>query len=102
MHKTRNRAFLLIVDDFGVKYIKREDAENLSKTLQDRYPMKEDSDPEFYLGVTLDFDYDKRTYKLLMPGYVKQALVKFYNEFNKQQTHHHHLRLQCCNSYSNI
>ena len=37
-HKTRDIAFSLVVDDFGVKYTKKEDAEHLLKTIQDRYP----------------------------------------------------------------
>ena len=40
IHKTKDIAFLLVVDDFGVRYTKREDAEHLLKTIQDRYPIK--------------------------------------------------------------
>ena len=69
--------FSLVVDDFGVRYKKREDTDHLLKTLQDRYPIKADWDPMFYLGVTLEFDYDERTCKMSMPGYVKQLLIKF-------------------------
>ena len=82
-HKTRDIAFSLVVDDFGVKYTKREDAEHLLKKIQGQYPIKADWEPTFYLGVTLDFDYDARTCKMPMPGYVKQALIKFHHEFNK-------------------
>ena len=64
-------------------YTKREDAEHLLKTIQDRYPVKIDWDPTFYLGVTLEFDYEEQTCKMLMPGYVKQALLKFHHKFNK-------------------
>ena len=45
--------------------------------------MKAEWDPTFYLGVTLDFDYEERTCKVSMPGYVKQALIRFHHEFNK-------------------
>ena len=82
-HKTRDIAFLLVVDDFGVRYTKKEDAEHLVKTIQGRYPIKVDWEPTFYLGVTLEFNYEDRTCKMSMPGYVKQALIKFHHEFNK-------------------
>jgi len=36
-HKTRNIAFSLVVGNFGVRYIKREDAEHLLKTIQDKF-----------------------------------------------------------------
>ena len=74
-YKTRDIVFSLVVDDFGVQYTKREDAEHLLKTIQGRYPVKIDWEPTFYLGITLGFDYTKRTYKMFMPGYVKQVLI---------------------------
>ena len=82
-YKTREIAFSLVVDDFGVKYKKRTDEEHLLKTIQGRYPVKAEWEPTFYLGVTLEFDYKEQTCKMLMPGYVKQALIKFHHEFNK-------------------
>ena len=82
-HKTRGIAFSFAVDDFGVRYTKREDAEHLLKTIQDRYPVKADWDPIFYLEVTLDFDYEEQTCKILMLRYVKQAPIRFHHEFGK-------------------
>ena len=82
-HKIREIVFYLVVENFGVRYKKREDAEHLLNTKQGRYPVKAEWDPTFYLGVTLEFDYDKRTCKMSMLGYVEQALIKFYHEFSK-------------------
>ena len=82
-HKTRGIAFLLVVDDFGVRYTKRKDVKHLLKTIQDSYSVKTDQDSIFYLGVTLEFDYEGWTCKMLMPGYVKQVLIKLYHEFSK-------------------
>jgi hypothetical protein len=73
-HKTRSIAFSLVVDDFGVKYEKKKDMDHLVKTLGDRYPIKFDLKAEFYLGITIKWDYENRTAKLSMPGYVKEAL----------------------------
>ena len=39
-HKTRDIAFSLVEDDFGVKYTNREDAENFAVTIKKRYSMK--------------------------------------------------------------
>ena len=51
--KTRDIVFWLVVDVFGVRYTKREDAEYLLKTIQDRYSIKVDWDSTFYLGMAL-------------------------------------------------
>jgi hypothetical protein len=79
-HKTRKIAVSLVVDGFGVKYEKKKDMDHLVKTLGDRYPIKVDLKAEFYLGITTKWDYDKRTAKLSMPGYVKEALLEFQHE----------------------
>ena len=76
-HETRPIAFSLVVDDFGVKYTRKEDAEHLEKILRNHYPMKSDWTGEYYLGMTLKWDYVERTVKLSMPGYVREALLQF-------------------------
>ena len=86
-HETRPIAFSLVVDDFGVKYTRKEDAEHLLQALTDHYPMKSDWEGEYYLGITLKWDYNKvhknRNVKLSMPGYVKEALLQFQHEKTK-------------------
>jgi hypothetical protein len=79
-HKTRKIAFPIVVDDFGVKYENKEDMDHLVKTLGDRYPIKVGLKAEFYLGITIKWDYENRTAKLSMPGYVKEALLEFQHE----------------------
>ena len=62
--------FSLCVEDFGCRYVKKEDAEHLAKTVGDQYPIKVNWDPDYYLGVTIKWDYEQRIVELLMPGYV--------------------------------
>jgi hypothetical protein len=50
-HKTRNIAFSLVLDDFGVKYEKKEDMDHLVKMLGDQYPIKADLKAELYLVI---------------------------------------------------
>ena len=59
IQKTRDIELSLVVDDFGVRYTKRKDTEHLLKAIQGRYPVKAEWDPTFYLGMTLDFDYEE-------------------------------------------
>ena len=51
--------FTLVVDDFGVKYERKWDAEHLMKTLKKYYPVSEDWKGNRYIGITLDWDYKK-------------------------------------------
>ena len=86
-HASRPICFSLCVDDFGVKYKRKEDALHLEKVLNDSYPMKADWTGNFYLGLTLDWNYAPihadRSVTLSMPGYVADALVRFQHTRSK-------------------
>ena len=88
-HEWRPIQFTLVVDDFGVKYIGDEHAEHLIKCVQEHYKLTHDLNKEeqgnLYLGVTLDWDYDKREVHLSIPGYVKRALTRFKHELTTIQ-----------------
>jgi hypothetical protein len=76
-HKTRNIKFSLVVDDFGVRYVKKEDAQHLLDSIATKYPVKADWTGSKYIGIDLDWDYKKREVRLSMKGYVKKALKEF-------------------------
>ena len=52
-HITRPIAFSLVVDDFGVKYNHKDDADHLAKTLKKAYQIAEDWTGGLYCGITL-------------------------------------------------
>jgi len=83
-------AFTLVVDDFGVKYTSRDDAERLSTVLKRQYEIKEDWTGDRYCGLQLDWDYDKRTCDISMPGYVERALQRFNHPKPTRQQHAPH------------
>jgi hypothetical protein len=76
-HHTRDITFLLVVDDFGIKYTNRKDVEHLLNALQDAYKITVDWDGERYCGLILKWDYNKRTCDISMPGYIERALTRF-------------------------
>ena len=62
-------------------------AEHLAKKIGDRYPIKCNWDPDFYLGMTMEWDYKNRTVTLSMPGYVQEALLKFQHIYGEMKCH---------------
>jgi hypothetical protein len=76
-HETRDITFLLVVDDFAIKYTKRTDAEHLLQALQTGYKMSVDWDAERYCGLILKWNYTTRTCDISMPGYIERALQRF-------------------------
>jgi hypothetical protein len=76
-HDTSPISFSLVVDDFGVKYVGREDAEHLMECIKKNYNISSDWNGSAYCGLTLEWDYKNRTVDLSMPGYIKAALHKY-------------------------
>ena len=55
-HEWRPIQFTLVVDDFGVKYVGREHAEHLQRTIAEHYKVTTDWTGERYIGIKLDWD----------------------------------------------
>jgi hypothetical protein len=77
----------LVVDDFGVKYVNKADAEHLETCLSKHCRMKSDWTGGRYVGIYLNRDYKNRTVKLTMPNYVKNALDQSQHTQPKQQVY---------------
>jgi len=76
-HVTNSVAFALVVDDFGIKYTDKDDADHLIATLRSLYELKVDWSGKQYLGLTIVFDSAARTVTLSMPGYIPKVLTRF-------------------------
>ena len=66
MHNWRPVSFSLCVDDFGVKYVGKEHADHLMVLLSKIYKNSNDWEGKGYLGLDLDWDYEKREVHLSM------------------------------------
>ncbi len=76
-HESRPTTFTLVVDDFGIKFNAMKDAHHLIDAIKSNYKCTIDWAGSLYCGITLDWDYEKGTVELSMPGYVPQALQRF-------------------------
>jgi hypothetical protein len=77
-HETREISFTLVVDDFGVKYKKKEDVDHLIAAIKAKYKkLSEDWTSDLYCGIKLTWDYDARTLDISMPGYVQKQLQRY-------------------------
>ena len=85
MHQTRPISFTLVVDDFGIKYLGREHVMHLISILKEHYEISEDWKGTKFIGLTLEWDYSGRKVHISMPGYAKDALVRFRHERPKQK-----------------
>ena len=76
-HKNLPIDFTLIVDDFRVKYVEKENAMHLINILRQHYEIAIDWTGSKYIGLTFDWDYANQRVHLSMPKYIDKALERF-------------------------
>ena len=57
-HETRQIAFILVVDDFAIKYVDKADVGHLLVCLREKYRVKVDWDAQQYIGINLTWNYN--------------------------------------------
>jgi hypothetical protein len=68
---------MLVVDNFGVKYIKKDNITHLIQFIKQHYKVTKDWSGDLYCGIKLDWNYKARTTSILVPGYIKKLLLKY-------------------------
>lgn len=87
-HNIHPLSFILSTDDFGIKYVKPEDALYLINTLQTHYPITIYLTGAHFCGFTLQWEYGhKRTVEVTLPNYVPHMLTKYRNINAKPHEH---------------
>ena len=76
-HATKPIILSLIVDDFGVKYIGKENADHLIQALQKLYTISIDCTGSLFCGLTINWDYATRTCNISTTKYLQTDLLKF-------------------------
>jgi hypothetical protein len=76
-HKSRQIMFTLMVSNFGIKYVSKDDVNHLIMSIKKDYTLTKDWSGDLYCGIQLDWDYDKRMVDISMPGYVKKNLQEY-------------------------
>jgi len=58
-HVSRPISFILVVDDFGIKYVGEEHAKHCIGVLEENYTMDVDWTGSLYCGIKLEWNYEK-------------------------------------------
>jgi hypothetical protein len=75
--------FTLVVDDFGVQYVRQEHAQHLIDALENEYTVSKDWNGGLYCVINLKWDYAQTNVDLSTPGYIKDALHKYHHPVPK-------------------
>jgi hypothetical protein len=76
-HATNGVTFVLVVDDFGIKYTNTEGRDHFLETLRLMYTITVDMTNPTYLGMTIVHDKVAQTITCSMPGYIEKVLTRF-------------------------
>jgi hypothetical protein len=79
-----------VVDDFGIAYVGKQHAEHLIQAIENDYEFTKDWTGTLYCGITIQWNYQKRTTRLSMPGYIPAALHKYRHPAPKNPQHAPH------------
>ena len=72
--KTRKIQFVLVVDNFGMKYIQKQDLDHLINSLEKYYDVALDLEGKEYVKIELECDYANKKVYLSMKSYLEKAL----------------------------
>ncbi len=86
-HKMRPIAFTLVVDDIGVKYIKKEHANHLIWCIKQKHELTKDWAGNLYCGIKQNWDYGTWTLDISMPGYIQKLLMKYKHRMPTKPQH---------------
>ena len=86
-HKWPPILFSLVVNDFGVKYVRKVHAKNIVTILRKYHTLKTDWEGTLYCRITLKWDYTCHTDDLSMPGYINVVLLKYQHPEPRKSQH---------------
>ena len=76
-HITHPIYFILCVDYFGIKYVRKQHVTYLLNALKEQYDISIDYKGDSYCGLTIAWNYAKKYVDISIPGYTKKYLQRF-------------------------
>ena len=86
-HKTKPTKFCLCVDDFGIKFWSKEDADHLCNAIGANFKYTVDKEGKNYCGLQIDWNYKRNYVDISMPKSTPDALRKL-NHIPKKLPQH--------------
>ena len=75
-HNTRKKKFCLCVNDFGIKYFNKDNANHLLQAIGKNYRYTTDWERNNYCGLTLSCKYVEGYVDVSIPGYIEKSLIR--------------------------
>ena len=79
-HHTKPTSFCLCVDDIAVKYYNKADCDHLIQAFSNHYAIHIDHSGSHYMGIKLQWHYDKGYVDLSLPNYISNLLQRLQHQ----------------------
>jgi hypothetical protein len=83
-HELHPISFTIVVDDFGVKYVEKEDPNHLIASIKAIYALTEDWTGNLYCGIARNRDYNNWMADISMPGYDERKFQEYNHIVSKR------------------
>ncbi len=97
-HTAKSIQFVLVVNAFGIKYLKQDDLDHLVWLLEKHYDVAVDLDGKEFVKIELDWDYENKRVHLSMAPYLQKAPQQFNNlvPAHYHESPYPHIELKYC------
>ncbi len=86
-HESCPISFTLIVDNFGVNYVNKDDVDHLIASIKNTYTLTKDWMGDLYCRIALSWDYINRMVDISMPGYIKKIYKNIITSYRNVTRH---------------
>ena len=88
-HVSNSIQFVLVVDDFGIKYQNEADLQHLFASLREKYTISVDPTGKNFCGFSLNWNYQKHYVDISMPSYIHNFLKQLqFSSTNREHAPH--------------
>ncbi len=94
-YETRPTTFTLVVDDFAIKIMSKNDVDHIINVLKKNYTITVNREATKYIGLTIEWDYGNGKVHMHMLGYLAKAMTRFKHKTPTKIQHslHHHIEV---------
>ena len=89
-HKRRPILFSILINNFGIKYVRKEHYDHLIAAIEENYEFSTDWSGTLYCGITITLEYVKRIVDISMSNYISSMLHKYQHPPPKRAQHSPH------------
>jgi hypothetical protein len=94
MHEARPTTFTLVVDDFAINIMSKNDADHFINVLKKNDTTTVDRQATKYIDLIIEWDYENGKVHMNMPGYLEKAMTHFKHETPIKIQHSPHCHIE--------